>query len=127
MAKKFYENVYLKPVDNTIVEKKQPEKEPAPIKPPDPVPTPIKEEPEHDDYSHVIEQQNRSILDRLRDGDVNVVKLRDIIGRVSDKERYEKEDKEREYLSKMGYDYDEIFDTKEQREEDKLLREYGIR
>ena len=122
MAKKVYENIYLKPVDDTIVEKKQ-----APIKPPDPVPTPIIEEPEHDDYSHVIEQQNRTLLDRLRDGDINVIKLRNVIGRTSDKVKYEKEDKEREYLSKMGYDYDEIFDTEENREAEKLLGEYGIR
>ena len=118
------ENIYLPPGTNRQPEKKI---EAAPIKPPDPVPTPIKEEPEHDDYSEVIERQNRSVMDRLRDGDINVYKLRDILGRTSDKEKYEKEDREREYLSKMGYDYDEIFDTEEkQREEDKLLREYGI-
>ena len=125
MARKIYEDIYLPPGTNKQPEKKQPEKKQAPIKPPDPVPTPIKEEPEHDDYSHVIEQQNRPILDRLRDGDINVIKLRDIIGRTSDKVKYEKEDKEREYLSKMGYDYDEIFDTEE--EEERLLRGYGIR
>ena len=118
------ENIYLPPGTNKIPEKKI---ESAPIKPPDPVPTPIKEEPEHDDYSHVIEQQNRTLLDRLRDGDINVIKLRNVIGRTSDKVKYEKEDKEREYLSKMGYDYDEIFDTEENREAEKLLGEYGIR
>ena len=133
MAKReIYEDVFLPPGTNKKPDKKveeapkaAPKEAPkaAPIKPPDPIPAPIIEEPERVDYSGEIDRQNRSFIERLRDGDINVIMLREIYASTSHKERTEKEDREREYLAEMGYDYDEIFDDTEEK---RLLREYGI-